>query len=307
MLPDAALQLAYPDIARQLIEFPVGGGRERFWPNHTADPEHPELHGWRRDGRNLTEEWVAARPGGTFVWNRDQLLALDPKTSPRVLGLFDRSHLHFEHERAGDAGGEPSLSEMTAFAIDALAARGTGYVLKIESGRIDHAHHANNAHRALSETVELSNAVRVATERTSPEDTLIVVTADHSHTLTLGGAPARGSPILGWVVPLGEHGERSPNPALDANGLTYTALQYANGGAWLGAGRRKREGIDPAHPDYHQEFLVPLEQETHAGEDVAVFARGPGAERFHGLHEQSWIHDAIEAALGWREAVVDDH
>jgi alkaline phosphatase len=306
-LPESARQLGFPDIARQLIEFPhgdgpeiaLGGGRERFWPNSEADPEEPGSRGERRDGRNLTREWIARREGGVFVWKRDQLVALDPKQRPRVLGLFERSHMHFEHDRASDAAGEPSLSEMTAFAIDALAARGTGYLLMVEGGRIDHAHHGNNAYRALSETVELSNAVRVAAERTSEGDTLIVVTADHSHTLTLAGKPARGNPILGWVATIGENGERLPNPERDESGLTYTTLQYANGGKNLGAGRRARDGVDPTRPDYHQEFLVPFDQETHAGEDVAVFARGPGAERFHGLHEQSWIHDAIEAALGW--------
>lgn len=306
-LPEAARREGFPDIARQLIEFrggdgpdlALGGGRERFWPKGEADPEQPGSRGERDDGRNLAQEWVASRPGGVFVWNREQLLALDPAQKPRVLGLFERSHMHYEHDRAGDAGGEPSLAEMTGFAIELLAARDQGYLLMIEGGRIDHAHHDANAFRALSETVALSDAVRVAAERTDPEQTLIVVTADHSHTLTLGGHPARGNPILGWVATLDERGERAAQPERDRSGQTYTALAYANGPKHVGAGRRTRDGVDPAQPDYHQEFLVPLLQESHGGEDVAVFARGPGAEAFHGLHEQNWIHDAITAALGW--------
>ncbi len=307
MLPEAARREGFPDIARQLIEFrggdgpelALGGGRERFWPKGEADPEQPGSRGERDDGRNLAREWVASRPGGVFVWNREQLLALDPAQKPRVLGLFERSHMHFEHDRASDTGGEPSLAEMTGFAIELLEAREEGYLLMVEGGRIDHAHHDANAFRALSETVALSDAVRVAAERTDPEQTLIVVTADHSHTLTLGGHPARGNPILGWVATLDERGERAALPERDLSDQPYTTLAYANGPKHVGAGRRARDGVDPAQPDYHQEFLVPLEQESHGGEDVAVFARGPGAEAFHGLHEQNWIHDAISAALGW--------
>lgn len=74
-----------------------------------------------------------------------------------------------------------------------------GYLLIVESGRIDHGHHAGNAKRALADAVELSNAVKAAVENTNPEETLILVTADHSHVFTIAGYPKRGNPILGLV------------------------------------------------------------------------------------------------------------
>jgi alkaline phosphatase len=67
----------------------------------------------------------------------------------------------------------------------------------VEGGRIDHGHHAGNAQRALTETIEFANAVTVALQKTKPTDTLIVVTADHSHTLDLGLSQAR-EPDLAW-------------------------------------------------------------------------------------------------------------
>ena len=62
---------------------------------------------------------------------------------------------------------------------------------------MDHAHHANNAVRALDEVLALEEAVLAALQLTSREETLLVVTADHSHVFTLGGAPPRGNPIFG--------------------------------------------------------------------------------------------------------------
>ena len=70
-------------------------------------------------------------------------------------------------------------------------------MLMVEGGRIDHAHHANYAQLALHETAEMDDAVAYAAHNTDPADTLIIVTADHSHSFTINGYPARGNDILG--------------------------------------------------------------------------------------------------------------
>jgi alkaline phosphatase len=44
---------------------------------------------------------------------------------------------------------------------------------------------------------------------------------------------------------------------------------------------------------------VPLGSESHGGEDVPLYAGGPGAQLFHGVQEQSYIYYAMVAALGW--------
>jgi alkaline phosphatase len=63
-------------------------------------------------------------------------------------------------------------------------------------GRIDHAHHDTKARLALDETVEFAKAVQTAAELTDEKNTLIVVTADHAHTMSFSGYPARGNDIL---------------------------------------------------------------------------------------------------------------
>lgn len=64
-------------------------------------------------------------------------------------------------------------------------------------GKIDWAHHSGEADLALSETIAMADAVAVADKLTSDQDTLIIVTADHAHTMTIVGYPDRGNPILG--------------------------------------------------------------------------------------------------------------
>ncbi len=281
------------DIARQLIEFPygnglevaLGGGRSYFLPNTVADPEDAGSNGRRLDGRNLASEWASGRPGASYVWNKAQFNAINPATTGPVLGLFERSHMEYEHDRPLDTAKEPSLADMTAKAIDILQARAgnKGYFLMVEGGRVDHAHHAGNASRALSDAIALSDAVRVANRKSSAEDTLIIVTADHSHTFTVAGYPDRGNDILGKVVTDG-------TLSLDSNGKPYTTLGYINGPGYRGpVARPDLTAVDTANPDFLQEAAVPLGSETHAAEDVAIYARGPGAHAFQGVVEQNVI------------------
>ncbi len=290
------------DIARQLVEWPagdgleiaLGGGREHFLPNTMADPEQPSDKGKRADGRDLTAEW-AARAGRAFVWNEKQLAALGPASTAQILGLFSPSHMAYENDRAKDAGGEPSLADMTAAAIRRVSQNANGYVLMVEGGRVDHAHHEGRAGEALSEAVALDDAVRTALQMTSREDTLIVVTADHSHTLTISGYARRGTPILGLST--NSEGE---GLSKGADGLPYTTLGYANGpgAAALPPQRPDLTSVDTAAQGFRQQALVPLRSETHGGEDVPLYAWGPGDVNFSGTLEQNVIFHLMKRALG---------
>lgn len=305
-LSEAARQAGFRDLARQLVEFDLGdglevalgGGRRHFLPKDMPDPEYPEQTGARGDGRDLMQAWRDARPGSAVVWNSTQLAAVDETRVEHLLGLFEPSHMHWEADRARDGAGEPSLAAMTVTAIEVLSRNPRGFFLMVEAGRIDHGHHAGNAYRALDDTIELSNAVRAALERVDLAETLIVVTADHGHTLTLGGYPTRGNDILGVVVPNGPDGRPSPEPARDAHGHAYTALGYANGPGFASASE-DLSSVDTTDPDFRQPATRPLRSETHTGEDVAVWAGGAGSAFFDGVHEQSWVYHAMEAALGW--------
>ena len=303
-----AYEAGYADIARQLIEFPygnglevaMGGGRLKFLPKELKDPEYPEIEravGARLDKRNLTEEWKAKRKNSRYVWNKQQFDAINPRNTDRLLGLFQPSHMRYEHDRSKDKGGEPSLSEMTSKAIDILSKNKKGFFLMVEAGRIDHSHHNGNAYRALTDTIALSDAVRTAKSKVKLKDTLIIVTADHSHTMTFAGYPARGNNILGLVREVARDGGSKKDPAPDRNKKPYTTLGYANGTGSRAGERPILTDEDATSYEYKQEALVPLGSETHGGEDVAIFAEGVNSWMFHGLMEQNWIFYVMQDAM----------
>lgn len=332
LLSPEALKDDFPDLARQLIEFDhgdgidimLGGGRRSFLGANQKDPEHAELTGMRWDERDLLREWREAAPGRATPWNAAQLSDLAGSETSQVLGLFEADHMAFEYDRAGDPGGEPSLARMTEFALRRLGRSAEGFVLVVEGGRIDHAHHANNAQRALGETLEFARAIEIATAMTDPAETLIVVTADHGHPFTMAGYAARGNPILGLVHEnmFFEEG-RNEAPAVGGNGRSYTTLQYAIGPGHHAPTDVQGEGskqfphaplevkaptqpsrpnlsdADALDPNLLQHAAVPRFSGVHSGEDVGVWASGPGARFFSGSLEQSALFHGMIAALGW--------
>lgn len=283
-LSDEARGLGCTDLAKQLVtsnlDIALGGGHRFFTPEN------------RGDNADLTAEWAARGDNFVYIDNKKDFTALDASKGQQVLGLFSESHLPFNADR--DPAQDPSLTELTVSAIDNLDGRGTGYFLMVEGGRIDHAHHGTNAYRALTDTVELASAVRAAYERTEPNETLILVTADHSHVFTIAGYPERGNPILGLAKGPDEEGKTSP--LKDANGHTYTTVGYQNGPNL----RNDIELTDDMvlEPDYKQQTGVKMRSETHGGEDVVLFGTGPGSARVRGAFHQSKIFDIIVDSLG---------
>ncbi|EAQ96527.1 alkaline phosphatase [Congregibacter litoralis] len=288
------------------IEVALGGGRQHFLPAS-------EDGGRRTDGRNLIKEWQTAHPEGRYVGNKSELK--NARQAP-LLGLFSNSHMAYALERDVPGAEQPTLPEMTLKALELLQADGEGFLLVVEAGRIDHAHHAGNAANALEDTIELSEAVAAVMRNTNADDTLVMVTADHSHVFTMAGYPRRGNPILGKVVPAW-----SEEPALDVDGQPYTTLGYMNGRGYRdhgdqlnadstyaeapAAGRRDISDVDTTRPGYHQEALVPLNAETHGGEDVAVYAKGPGAEGAMGAIEQNQLFHVMLQATTWEAEAAE--
>jgi len=156
---DIAAQIAETDAAVVL-----GGGSKYFLP--------PERGGGRRDGDLTT---VAEGRGFEVVYDRDAMLASD---ADRLMGLFAPENIPFELDR--DMDSVPSLTEMTAKAIEILSRDEDGFVLMVEGGRIDHAEHENNIAHALADFLAFDAAVGYVMEyQEENPNVTVIVTADH--------------------------------------------------------------------------------------------------------------------------------
>ncbi|NWX89145.1 PPBI1 phosphatase, partial [Nothoprocta pentlandii] len=327
-MPKEALRDGCKDIAYQLvhntdINVILGGGRMYMTPKETPDPEYPDdpaQSGIRKDGLDLISEWLSSKevpglaqrgavPGhhraGTsykhlvcpcwqsaqYVWDKKGLDAVDDDSVSHLMGLFEPKDMKYELNR--NTSTDPSIVDMTEKAIRILRKNPNGFFLFVEvdrlahaGGRIDHGHHSGRAKQALMETIMLDQAVARAGKLTDPLDTLTVVTADHSHVFSFGGNTLRGNSIFGLA----------PKKAKDKR--AYTSILYGNGpGYSVRDGGRPAASLPAAEDkDYRQQAAVPLDSETHGGEDVAVLAQGPMAHLFHGVQEQHYIAHVLAYA-----------
>ena len=327
-LPESDRALGCLDIAYQLTRFDVGGGLDVVLGGGRAGFYGREFDGNRVGERDdLIREWLDAGSNRTYITTRDELAGLQAVQQPgirpgqqpeelpeprsaqpsrqQVLGTFSRSHMTYVAERQPDTT-EPELAEMTAAAIDLLEQNEDGYFLMVEGGRIDHGHHDGKPGYALLETQAFARAVEAALEQVDIEETLVLVTADHSHVFTIAGYPVRGNPILGLVVENDVTGEPSPEAAVDATGTPYTTLGYANGpGA---AADQPRPAPETGTGAVYQSHIPVVSHridgsldysETHGGEDVALYGIGVGSDRVGGVIEQNLIFDIMIQAFGW--------
>jgi alkaline phosphatase len=274
------------------VDVLMGGGRNHFTPYDAATNTKG-----RSDGRNLLNEF---KNQGYSVATTKTEMAAAPNTG-KLIGLYSSTgHLQYELDRVnnvGEGATQPSLSEMTAKAMDVLSQNANGYFLMVEGGRIDHALHATNAKRALEDTVAFDKAIQTALDKVKQTDptlsnTLIVVTADHDHTMTFNGYSKIGNPILDISR---SYVDGVPNK--DVNGNTYTTLVFGNGPNRPDV-RTNLDSATVTADNYNQESGVKLSSETHGGGDVKLFATGAGSNSFKGTMDNTNVFNLVKTSLG---------
>ena len=280
------------------VDVLFGGGKKHFIPTTIAG-------GARTDGRNLMTELTGK--GYSVVTDKTGFDAI-PATATKAVGLFTSSHMSFELDR--NPANEPSLSEMATKAVSILQKNPKGYFLMVEGGRIDHAEHNTNMARALADTLAFDNAIKDTLDlvkKTDPtlSNTLIIVTADHDHTLTLNGyakrtgaTSATNAGILGLVKNV-----VTGSAEKDAEGVPYTILGFGNGENRVAGARNTAAALDDittSGKEYHQEAAVRTAagSETHGGTDVSAMAVGVGAENLHGFINNTEIFPLLRNTSG---------
>ena len=282
----------------------LGGGRKQFF-------SAANLSGGRSDGRDLITELQAK--GYTYASTKTELTAAD--NSKKLIGLFNNSHLSYDLDRQKNSSTtEPSLTDMTEKAIDVLSNNKNGFFLMVEGGRIDHALHDTNAKRALQDSVAFDNAIAAAITKMKTIDpelknTLIVVTADHDHTLVLNGYAQRTGKttdsqagVLGLVK--NYSGATAGEASVDADGMPYSIIGFGNGSNRVDGARNTVAALTDesvSADDYRQEVVVEVGtpgSETHGGTDVFLGAMGMGADDFHGVIENTAVFGKVKTIAG---------
>ncbi|KAG9429352.1 alkaline phosphatase [Apis mellifera carnica] len=295
------------DIARQLVEdLPgrnikviMGGGRQMLKTNATGTEYDPidEWAGHRQDGKDLIEEWKRDKSSRglafSVVQNNEELSRVNIDKIDYLLGIFANGHISMDWNRKKGPKGQPSLEDMTVTALKILQKSKYGYLLVVEGGLIDFAHHRGHAAQALLETVRFSDAINATLKMINTQDTLVIVTSDHTHSMSFNGYSDRGSHILGIA-------QKSK-----IDGIPYTTLSYSTGGPNNMAytvNNSNSVRIDPSKENtteftYSQQATIISDEAYHGGGDVAVYAIGPYAHLFHSVHEQSYVALVIAHAM----------
>jgi alkaline phosphatase/streptomycin-6-phosphatase len=248
----------------------LGGGRARFEQKVTGGPF---------TGKSVIEQ--AQTQGFQYVTDAAGLAGVKSPSKP-VLGLFNTGNMSLEWTGPAAATGkgnpavactenqrpanEPSLADMTRKAIQLLDNR-KGFFLQVEGASIDKQDHATNACGQIGETVAFDQAIGVALDyQERHPDTLVVVTADHSHTSQIVGEDAKESGLpTGYSTNL-----------LTKDGQT---LSLTYGTAGYGG-----PGLPPA--------AVPPSQQ-HTGAVVPVWAAGPGGLGVLGTNDHTDLFDTL--------------
>nr|WP_255404740.1 alkaline phosphatase [Thermoactinomyces sp. DSM 45892] len=253
-----------------------------------------------RKDQNLVEKFK--KDGYGYVTNRDELRR---DHSKQVLGLFAPEGMDRMIDRKANT---PSLQEMTKSAIERLNQNKKGFFLMVEGSQIDWAGHDNDIVGAMSEMQDFEKAFQAAIDFAKKDrHTLVITTADHSTGGLSVGAnseynfhpeilrAAKKTPyFMATQIVSGKSVEETLNTYIDLD-LTSEEIQSVKKAAM----NKKRLDIHQAIKKiFNARSYTGWTTDGHTGEEVPVYAYGPGKERFAGLNDNTNLADEIFSILG---------
>jgi alkaline phosphatase len=317
----------YDSIVRMFFELQpeviMGGGSANFLPKSAG--------GKRADEEDYIKKFTGA--GYTYVTSKTELAAASAKAT-RLLGLFNSGNIDGALDRFFLKKGsvakfpdQPDLTDQLRAALDILGRSETGFVLMVESGRIDKYSHSLDWERAVYDTIMLDNAVKLAKDfAAARNDTLIIVVPDHAHAVSVVGTYDESKSGAARER-LGVYAQSVfPNyPPANADGypdkvdvsrrlavVFGTYPDYCDPGRPYLDGENvpavegEKKGTYVANEKYCGSDAVRrvgnlpfgLAQGVHAGDDVVLTALGPGAEMFRGRLDNTRVFRVMATALG---------
>jgi len=308
------------------VDVLMGGGSASFLPKSVPGSR-------RKDDQDFIAKF---RQAGYSLATTDKEMreaAADPATQ-KLLGLFHPGNLDTVLDRKFLKKGtveqfpnQPDLVDEVKAALSVLSRNPNGFVLMVESGLIDKQAHNLDWERAVMDTIMLDNAVAAAKAWAAPRnDTLILVTADHSHGLAIVGTvddAAKGELMRDKIGVYADAGY--PNyPQANAEGYPENlevsrrlAVFFNNFPDYYETFRPKLDGpfvpavqspekVYVANEKYKsapgamlRTGILPRDasQGVHTGEDVILTATGPGSERVMGFMNNTDVFRVMVEAL----------
>ena len=309
------------------VDVLMGGGAAHFLPRSSPGSR-------RKDDVDYVAKFRASSHAVVTTDAEMKAASADPATQ-RMLGLFHPGNMDGVLDRKFLRKGtverypdQPDLVDMLRSALTVLARHDDGFVLMVESGLIDKFSHPLDWERAVMDTIMLDRAVAAAQEFAgSRDDTLILVTADHSHGLALVGTIDDSRPEAQMRDKVGVYDKAGfpAYPTPNAEGYPeridvskrlavffsafpdyYETFRPKTDGPFVPAveGADKNYAANEKYRDVPGAVLrtgnLPRNapQGVHTGEDVVLTASGPGAEQVRGFLDNTAVFRIMVNALG---------
>lgn len=312
----------------------LGGGLANFLPKPANSEAGTQT---RADNQDFVAKFKGE--GYAYATTNSEMLAEAAKPETRsLLGLFNRRDIDGALDRKFLKKGtvpsypdQPDLTDQVKAALSVLTRHDDGFLLMVESGRIDKYSHSLDWERAVYDTIMLDNAVKVARDfAVKRDDTLIIVVADHGHPVSIIGTydDAQPGQLLRDKLQVYDRASPPAYAPADAEGyppsvdlprrlaMVFAAypdhcdsgkphLKGENQPTILGPdGKTYVANEDNCQPTATRKAgLLPFTQNNgvHSGDDVVLTAMGPGAEQFRGHMANTRVFRAIATALGLGE------
>lgn len=308
----------------QMPEVLMGGGLASLLPQSEAGSR-------RKDERDLVKEF--RDKGFAYAKTRKQLESVMGNGTPeKLLGTFHPGtmnvYLDRQHDKnpdvLGDWDDQPNLMEMTSAALKVLERNPDGFFLMVEAASIDKMEHPLDGPRVAYDTIEFDQAIGVAKKwAEGRDDTLIVITADHNHSMSIVGTHDRRDGEEGRAAN-GVYGDATYPTYVDSDGDGFPDSPDPDVQLFFGWSNHPDHTDDFQHNDvFAQPALrdgtgravdnpdrdpgaelqignLPVNQTNcvHTVEDVGVFASGPGAARFNAVQDNTELFFGMTSALG---------
>lgn len=318
----AAINTQIFDLKPEVI---LGGGSAYFLPQSVAGSK-------RKDDIDHIEGFKEA--GYALATTRGELEAAAGSNTGKVLGLFHTGNMDTTLDREFLKKGsvekfpeQPGLVDMTKAALGQLSKNAEGFVLVVEAANVDKMSHPLDWDRAVVDTIEFDKAIGAAREFAEQNpDTMIVVTGDHTHGVSIIGTVDDGKPGDEMREKVGTYADAGFPNYEDKDGDGYPDsvdvsrrlfLAANNGPDHYETFRPKLDGpFVPAIQDENKKYVaneaykdvpgavlvqgnIPRDGDTgvHSVDDVVLQATGPGSENFKGYMEQSDVYRVLAEAL----------